>query len=90
MSIPTATPDSPVVDISIASRPGNIGAVPNLLKEIEQDIQNLDTSTDEPRKDLLVKCRALVQAIETPREIMVDHIWGQVNHYLYDAGQADH
>lgn len=74
----STNPGSPTVDISIASRPGNIDAVPNLLQEIEQSIRSLQAGTDELRKDLLVKCRALIQAIQTPRETVVDHIWGQV------------
>jgi hypothetical protein len=67
------------VDISIATRPSNIHEVPNILKDIEIGINGLATSDDEYRKDVLVKCRALVQALETPRETMVDHCWGQVN-----------
>lgn len=70
---------TPPVDISIATRPSNIGEIPYLLNDIENGIKTLDMDSDEHRKEVLIKCRALLHAIETPRETMVSHCWGQVN-----------
>ncbi|KAI3055099.1 hypothetical protein CBS147353_11362 [Aspergillus niger] len=66
------------VDISIAARPNNIKDVPIMLKSIEDGVKTIATNSEEHRKDLLVRCRALVQALETPRETMVNHCWGQI------------
>lgn len=66
------------VDLLIATRPNSAEAIPDLLKEITKGVDNLTTRSEEDRKDLVVKCRALARAIETPRETMVDHCWGQV------------
>ncbi|OQE34338.1 hypothetical protein PENCOP_c021G07791 [Penicillium coprophilum] len=65
------------VDLGISTRPNHNEAVPDLLKEVIEGVNNLATGTDENRKDVVVKCRALVGALETPRETMVDHCWGQ-------------
>jgi hypothetical protein len=67
------------VDLLIATRPNDVEAVPRLLEDITGDIPALTNGNDEDRKRMLVKCRALVQALETPRETMVDHCWGQVS-----------
>lgn len=67
------------VDISVATRPNNIEAVPSLLRDIIEDVNSLKTGTDEDRKGILVKCRTLIRALETPRETMVNHCWGQVS-----------
>lgn len=61
----------------IATQPTHIEAVPHLLEDITRDFNN--PCSDEGRKYLLVKSRALVQALETPRETMVNHCWGQVS-----------
>ncbi|KAJ5184382.1 Winged helix-turn-helix transcription repressor DNA-binding, partial [Penicillium cf. griseofulvum] len=66
------------VDLLIVTRPSMAEAVPDLLKEVTKGVDSLTTGTDENRKDLLVKCRALTQALETPRETMADHCWGQM------------
>ncbi|KAJ5095566.1 O-methyltransferase family 2 [Penicillium alfredii] len=66
------------VDLSSAARPNRIEQVPILLKDITESVNSLTKGTDEDRKDVLVKCRALVQAVQTPRETMVDHCWGQM------------
>lgn len=71
------------VDLLIATRPNRAGAIPGLLDEVIEGVNNLFTGTEEDRKDVVVKCRALARAIETPRETMVDHCWGQVYIYIY-------
>lgn len=66
------------VDLLIATRPNSAEAIPGLLEEVIKGVNSLATGTEEDRKDVLLKCRALARAIETPRETMVDHCWGQV------------
>ncbi|KAJ5693890.1 hypothetical protein N7536_004302 [Penicillium majusculum] len=66
------------VDLLIATRPNSAEAIPGLLEEVIKGVNRLDTGTEEDRKDVLLKCRALARAIETPRETMVDHCWGQM------------
>ena len=66
------------VDVSIATEPNNIEAVPTLLKQITQAFDTFTTS-NVGREDLLAKCRTLVQALETPRETMIYHCWAQVS-----------
>ncbi|KAJ5615267.1 hypothetical protein N7537_000381 [Penicillium hordei] len=66
------------VDLFIATRPNNADLIPGLLEEVTKGVKSLATGTEEDRKDLLIKCRALARAIETPRETMVDHCWGQM------------
>ena len=75
------TPTYPLspMDLLIATHPNNAEAIPKLLNEVVESVNNLTTGTDQDRKDTLVKCRALALAIETPRETMVDHCWGQVS-----------
>jgi hypothetical protein len=78
-SMPGQTPDqgqSPV-DVSIATEPNNLEAVPTLLKEITESFDAFITS-NVGRTDLLAKCRTLVQSLETPRETMIYHCWAQV------------
>ncbi|GIJ83164.1 hypothetical protein Asppvi_001683 [Aspergillus pseudoviridinutans] len=64
------------VDVSIATEPNNIEAVPTLLKEITNGF-DVFAASNEGREDLVIKCRALVQALETPRETMIHHCWAQ-------------
>ena len=73
-----AKPDEDVVDVSIVSSPcdpgSDPGSVPGLLDEISQMRDNCDALTDcSVRLELLNKARALVQALETPRETMLKH-----------------
>ena len=66
------------VDISIATEPNDIEAIPTLLKEITQAFDTFTTS-NAGREDLLAKCRTLVQALETPRETMIYHCWAHAS-----------
>lgn len=66
------------VDLLIATHPNSAEAIPGLLEEVIKGVNSLATGTEEDRKDVLLKCRALARAVETPRETMVDHCWGQV------------
>ncbi|KAJ5381735.1 uncharacterized protein N7496_004163 [Penicillium cataractarum] len=56
--------------------PNNTEAVPALLEQIKKDFDVFNAS-NQGRKDLVIKCRALVQALETPRETMLYHCWAQ-------------
>lgn len=73
-----ASNESFPVDVSIASNPNNIAAVPSLLREITEDVDALSTSGNEARKSLVLKVRNLAQCLETPRETMTKHCWAQV------------
>ncbi|GKZ26494.1 hypothetical protein AbraIFM66951_002574 [Aspergillus brasiliensis] len=70
--------NSSPVDLSVASRPSNLEDVPRLLREITKDVEDLSSQSDDIRKHAIFKCRALFQALSTPREIMADHCWGQI------------
>jgi hypothetical protein len=70
--------DAQNVDISVAISPNDIAAVPSLLEEITADFDTLSISGEDARKGLILKARALVQSLETPREIMTKHCWAQV------------
>lgn len=74
--------DSPV-DVSIATSPNNIDAVPELLEQITKGIGALSTGGDEARHELLIKARTLVQSLETPRETMIKHCWAQVRFCVF-------
>ena len=67
-----------VVDISIASAPCDMGAVPSLLTDISTLGGQLSDGDREGRLRLLDKARSLVRALETPRETMLKHVGAQV------------
>jgi len=75
-----AKSDFDVVDISIVSAACDPGSVPRLLDEISEMRDNADARITERsvRLELLSKARALVQALETPRETMLKHCGAQV------------
>ncbi|TQN69426.1 O-methyltransferase [Colletotrichum shisoi] len=66
-----------VVDVSIATQPNDLDAIPDLLKEITAGVGALSSGGDEARHELLIKARTMVQALESPRETMIKHCWGQ-------------
>jgi len=68
----------PSVDPSIILHPNDIAAVPQLLESITTHGAALATSnSDETRLVLLESARALVVALEKPRETMIRHCWGE-------------
>lgn len=76
--------DGDVVDVSIVSAPCSPSSVPGLLSEISQMGGNGDALTDRSvRLALLNKARALVRALETPRETMLKHCGAQVRVTMY-------
>lgn len=68
------------VDLSLATRPNNPDAVPNLIDEISALSKNLGAGGEETRHELFLKARTLVQSISTPRELMLQHTWADVSH----------
>lgn len=62
--------------------PSNIDAVPKLLSEVASAGNALSKAGNDSLKsrlELLAKARKLVHALETPREIMIQHVWAQVS-----------
>ena len=66
-----------LVDVSVALTPNNLKSVPGLVNEIS-NLSDAVSGDYEARHMLLLKARALVQALETPRETMIKHCWAQV------------
>lgn len=77
--MPATKNDQHSIDPIIALLPNNVDAIPKLLEEITHHIQLRGIGDNTDRQELLIKCRSLVQAIETPRETMVKHCWAQVS-----------
>lgn len=67
------------MDVNVASAPNDIAAVPRLVKELQDGLASLADGGHAARHELLIKARTLTQALETPRETMVKHCWGQVS-----------
>lgn len=73
-----ANADSKPAEVSVTSAT-DAGAVAALIKELGAQGGNFDENTDdETRLSLCLKARALWKALETPRETMIRHCWGQV------------
>lgn len=72
----------PVVDISL--KPNNIDAVPQLLLQITKGAEALKTGGTKARQELINQVRELELALETPRETMIKHVWGQVSGSVAD------
>ncbi|KAF4462492.1 S-adenosyl-L-methionine-dependent methyltransferase [Fusarium albosuccineum] len=63
------------VDLSLATRTNNLQAVPDLVKDIDTLSKNLDTGGENARHELFLKARSLVQSLQTPCELMLQHTW---------------
>ncbi|KAI1039420.1 hypothetical protein LB505_002641 [Fusarium chuoi] len=63
------------VDLSFATRPGNIDAAGDLIQELSILQRDLNHGDENIRQAMLVKARTLVHSLQTPREIMVQHTW---------------
>lgn len=66
------------VDVSLATKPTNLPSVPGLLEDITRDVEKLNPEDIVSRQQLVEKARALVLALQTPREMMVEQCWAQV------------
>lgn len=67
----------PHVDTSLATSVNELTAVQNLVKQITAQAESVSSSSYEARLQLLATARSLVQALETPRETMLKHVWAQ-------------
>lgn len=70
------------VDVSIALKASDLKSVPSLAAEIQSLGSSLRDSDYNGRQALLRKARALVNALETPRETMIKHTWAEVSSLL--------
>ncbi|MBE3044539.1 hypothetical protein IMZ48_18620 [Candidatus Bathyarchaeota archaeon] len=74
---------SQTADLALATRPGNADAVPRIIEEINALQGHLKDGGEAIRHELVIKARSLVQALQTPREQMLQHNWADVcNYYL--------
>ncbi|KAF2833250.1 S-adenosyl-L-methionine-dependent methyltransferase [Ophiobolus disseminans] len=90
----TVSENNRAVDIGIAVRACDSEAVPGILKEISSFGTSPPTDLDTTRLELLANARALVRALETPRETMIKHNWAQPGCHTaittcYNAGVFD-
>lgn len=75
--------DSKPAEVSPTSAT-DAAAVPSLIKELGALGGGFDENTDEEtRLSLCLKARELWKALETPRETMIRHCWGQVGAHWY-------
>ncbi|KAF2197615.1 S-adenosyl-L-methionine-dependent methyltransferase [Delitschia confertaspora ATCC 74209] len=65
------------IPLSVALSPNDLKSVPGLVKEVSSYSESLFTNDYAARQKLLSKARALVRALETPRETMIKHCWAQ-------------
>lgn len=78
-----------VID-EIATSPNAPQDVPALLKKIATngEVFTSERSDENTRMDLLEQARALVYALETPREAMIRFCWSQVRSYFHQHRQS--
>lgn len=69
----------PRVDVSLTTIPTSLSAVPTLVRQLLPDVSKVLEADEEARHEALKKARALVLALQTPRETMVEHCWAQVS-----------
>jgi hypothetical protein len=74
--VPEMKPSPNGIDVAI--RANDAGAVSGLLKELSSFGATPSVDEDDTRLALLTSARALVRALETPRETMLKHNWAQV------------
>lgn len=68
------------VDLSLATRPSDLDAVPGLIEKINRLQGSLKNGDEETRHKLAIKARGLLQSLLTPREQMLQHTWADVRH----------
>lgn len=74
------------LDIGIAIHANDPDAVPAILQRLSDFGKTPDISIDDTRVEMLANARALVRALETPRETMIKHNWAQVSPELRTNG----
>lgn len=70
-------------DLAAATRPSNIDDVPRLLEEVNKLYGGLKSGGEAARHELVNKVRTLNQALQTPRELMVQHTWADVRYAFH-------
>ena len=65
-------------DLALATRPSNLNAAPRLIEDITALHGKLEEGGEATRHELVNKVRSLCQALQTPREQMVQHTWADV------------
>ena len=75
-------------NLALATRPGNADAVPSIIEEINALQGRLKEGGEATRHELVIKARTLVQALQTPREQMLQHNWADVCNYDLTLEQA--
>ncbi|KAK3990479.1 S-adenosyl-L-methionine-dependent methyltransferase [Cladorrhinum sp. PSN332] len=65
------------VDPSVILQPNDLSSVPSILSSIQTLGAGLDPNDDATRQSLLASARALVVALEKPRETMIRHCWAE-------------
>jgi hypothetical protein len=76
------------VDVSVALGPNDLKSVPSLSAEIASLGSSLGDGDNKARLTLLRHARALVTALETPRETMIKHNWAEVRFPLPQVSQS--
>lgn len=66
-------------DMSVALTATDLKSVPGLSTEIGSLGTSVADGDNQARLALLQKARALVNALETPRETMIKHTWAEVS-----------
>ena len=67
-----------LVDVSIAVRANDPGAVPCLLQKLSEFGGKPSADHNDTRMAMLSHAKALVRALQTPRETMIEQNWAQV------------
>ncbi|CAI9635098.1 unnamed protein product [Alternaria burnsii] len=66
-----------LVDVSIAVRANDPGAVPCLLQKLSEFGGKPSVDHNDTRMEMLSHAKALVRALQTPRETMIEQNWAQ-------------
>lgn len=72
------------VDLSVATRPSDPETVLRLVEDINALSKNLTDGGESTRHELFIKARSLVQSLQTPRELMLQHTWADVSRACRD------
>jgi hypothetical protein len=75
------------IGFETAINPSNVHAIPKLLADVASAGNTLSEAgyaSLVSRLELLAKARELVHALETPREIMIQHVWAQASQKYSD------
>lgn len=67
------------LDISFILAPNDLESVPELVQKIDSLSAELFGGSHDKRAELLAQAQALVQALETPQETMLKHLWASVS-----------